>query len=349
MQERIAQAEALAVPHRASHDLAEHVAAPFVRRHDAVGDEKARGPQVIGNHPHRHVGGLHAASVGAADQTGGGVEDGREERRVVVRERPLHHGRDALQAHAGVDRRRRQVGEGAGGIALELHEHVVPDLDEALAPGLDVVDEPPAARHVSPAVVVDLRAPPAWPRLAHGPEIVGHSQLADVIGRQEVAPARERLVIARNAGPALEDGGVQSIRVEPGTHEVVFIQNGKRSARSLTIESGEHKRVEAGSAPPPGDGLSEAAVKRTIQKQRDAVVDTCWGYAFGNDADPSSVRVPVTIHVEPSGDVRSVDTTAEPPGYSELRRCVEERVATWTFPSARAETVVNVAFVFVER
>ena len=47
--------ELLAVPHRAPHDLAQHVAAPFVRRHDAVGDEERHRAQVVGDHAHRDV------------------------------------------------------------------------------------------------------------------------------------------------------------------------------------------------------------------------------------------------------------------------------------------------------
>jgi hypothetical protein len=144
---------------------------------------------------------------------------------------------------------------------------------------------------------------------------------------------------------------LESIRVAPGTHEVTFVQNGRRSTETLTIRRGEHKRVEARLESPPGDGLNEAAVKRTIQRHRSSVVDTCMSYAVGELApgDPTSVRVPVTIRVEPSGEVRSVVTEAEPPGYLDLRRCVEDRVAAWRFPGARAETVVNVAFVFVQR
>ncbi len=62
VQDRLDEAELLAVPHRAAHDLAQHVAAPLVRRHDAVGDEERHGAQVIGDDAHRDVGGLRRAS-----------------------------------------------------------------------------------------------------------------------------------------------------------------------------------------------------------------------------------------------------------------------------------------------
>jgi serine/threonine protein kinase len=170
-------------------------------------------------------------------------------------------------------------------------------------------------------------------------------------------PQTARLTITASApslvsldGVALGTTPLESIRIQPGNHEIVFLQNGRRSTETLTIRSGEHKRVEARTDSQPGDGLNEAAVKRTIGANRSAVVDACMDYAFRDLApgDPTHVRVPVRISVEPSGIVRSVDTAAEPPGHPRLRRCVEERIAAWRFPGARADTVVNVAFVFVQ-
>ena len=56
VEERLRQPEAVAVTHRAPHDLAEHVAAPLVGRHDAVGDQERHGPRVVGDDAHRDVG-----------------------------------------------------------------------------------------------------------------------------------------------------------------------------------------------------------------------------------------------------------------------------------------------------
>ena len=41
--------------HGATHDAAKHIAAPFVRRRDAVGDEKGAGAQMVGDHPMAHA------------------------------------------------------------------------------------------------------------------------------------------------------------------------------------------------------------------------------------------------------------------------------------------------------
>jgi eukaryotic-like serine/threonine-protein kinase len=244
-------------------------------------------------------------------------------------------------------------------------------------------DDPPEPARDGPrpdARVHEVEAPPLVPdALGESSPALGAGSSSDAPTSNESAPPAARpsatgrppstsgsgrraqtarLTITASAPSIVSLDGVtlgttplESVRTDPGTHEIVFLQNGKRSTETLTIRSGEHKHVEASIGAPPGDGLSEAAVKRTIAANRDAVVDACMDYALGAVApgDPTHVRVPVTIRVEPSGTVRSVDTAAEPPGYPRLRRCVEERIAAWTFPGARAETVVNVAFVFVQR
>ena len=48
--QRLLGAQHVGVAHRAAHDPAQHVAAPIVRRHDAVGDQERAGAQVIGDH-----------------------------------------------------------------------------------------------------------------------------------------------------------------------------------------------------------------------------------------------------------------------------------------------------------
>ena len=47
--QRLARAEKLGVAHGAAHDPAQHIAAAFVRRQNAIGDEKGGGAQMIGD------------------------------------------------------------------------------------------------------------------------------------------------------------------------------------------------------------------------------------------------------------------------------------------------------------
>ena len=112
-------------------------------------------------------------AVGLAEQLAGALDDGPDQIRVVIRELALQHGGDALEAHAGVDRRPRQRRQLAAGIAVELHEDQVPDFDEAPA-GIVGKLLVLAARlgGFGSEIVMDLRARAARAGLAHLPEVV---------------------------------------------------------------------------------------------------------------------------------------------------------------------------------
>ena len=106
---------------------------------------------------------------------------------LVVRMHALQHRGDALEPHAGVDRGLGQRMQLAVIVAVELHEHQVPDLDVAIAIGFRRAGR--AARDVRTVIVEDLGARPARPGLAHLPEIV-----ALVFGAARlVADARDAL------------------------------------------------------------------------------------------------------------------------------------------------------------
>ena len=72
VEERLVQPQLAAVAHRAAHDLAQHVAAPFVRGDHTVGDQERRRAHVIGDHPHRDVGRHHRRGVAVPRQRAGG-------------------------------------------------------------------------------------------------------------------------------------------------------------------------------------------------------------------------------------------------------------------------------------
>ncbi len=82
----------------------------------------------------------------------------------------LQHGGEALEPHAGVDRGLRQRVHRARLVAVELHEHEVPDLDVAVALGVGRTGR--TALDAGPVVVEDLRARPAGTGVAHLPEVV---------------------------------------------------------------------------------------------------------------------------------------------------------------------------------
>ncbi len=206
--------------HRPPHDLAQHVAAPFVGRDHAVRDQEGRRADVIGDHPQRHVGRAHARGVGVFRQPADLGEQRHEDVGVVVRVLALQHRGDALEAHAGVDRRRRQRRQHAVGAALELHEHVVPDFDLRIGAA--------AAAHE-----VDLRAAAARAGVAHLPEVVVGAELEDAVGRHaKAAPDVVGLVVARDAVLALEDRHDQLV----GRHLPDVGQQRPREGQRLLLE-----------------------------------------------------------------------------------------------------------------
>ena len=83
---------------------------------------------MIGDHVQRAV-----AVILDAERIGYRVDEMGEQIDLVVAVHALHDGRDALEAHAGVDRRLRQRRHLTVGGAVELHEDQIPYLDVAIA------------------------------------------------------------------------------------------------------------------------------------------------------------------------------------------------------------------------
>ncbi len=190
--QRLLGAEQFGVAHGAAHDAAKHVAAALVRRQHAVGDQERTRPQMVGDDAVRGLAlalGVDAGEVGdRLDQRGEHVD-------LVIVVGALQHRGHALEPHAGVDRGPRQVDALAARQLLVLHEHEIPDFDETVALGVGAARRP--ARDVLAVIVENLRARPARPGFAHGPEIIGAGDADDLPLRQagDLPPKRERLVV----------------------------------------------------------------------------------------------------------------------------------------------------------
>ncbi len=165
MEEAALGAELVAMAAGAANDAAQHVATAFVGRRHAIGDEEAAGTDMVGNDLQRSL-----AFVGAADGVRRRVQQALEQVDFIVRIDVLEHGADALQAHAGVDARCRQRVQHTVRGAVELHEHVVPDLDVAVAVFLWRTGR--ATPDVFAVVEEDLGAGTARAGIAHRPEVV---------------------------------------------------------------------------------------------------------------------------------------------------------------------------------
>ena len=178
--------------HGAPHDPPHDVAAALVRGHDAVRDQERAGAQMIRDHLVR--GRLRPRGPCSGDLLAR-LDEPAEQVDVVVVVLALQHRGDPLEPHAGVDRGPGQIDPGRLVELLELHEHEIPDLDEAVAVLVSTARR--AARHARPVVVKNLGAGTARAGIAHRPEIVGGRDAQDSSLRQarDLAPQVERLVV----------------------------------------------------------------------------------------------------------------------------------------------------------
>ncbi len=124
-QERLLQAEFVAIARGAAQDLAHDVAAAFVARQRTVGDAEGDRAHVVGDAAHADVAAL-VATVGAAADLAEVIEVRPEQLGLEVVLRALQHRGDALEAEADVDVLLRQRLQCAVGLAVELREHCLP-------------------------------------------------------------------------------------------------------------------------------------------------------------------------------------------------------------------------------
>ena len=100
---------------------------------------------------------------------------------VVVGVHALHHSADALQAHAGIDRRLGQRRHRAVCGTVVLHEDEVPHLDIAIAVFVGRAGRP--AGNVRAVIEEDLGARAAGTGVSHRPEVGLFAQTRQAIGR----------------------------------------------------------------------------------------------------------------------------------------------------------------------
>ncbi len=190
--QRVGGAQQVGVAHGAAHDAAQDIAAPFVRRGHAVGDQEGGRAQVVGDDAVRR--GALALGLGAG-QLFRGADQALEQVDFIVGVDALQHGGDALQTHAGVDAGLGKVANDLIVLLLVLHEDVVPDLHEAVAVLIRRTGR--AAEDVVAVVVEDFRAGAARAAVAHGPEVVGRGDADDLVVREagDLLPDVEGFVV----------------------------------------------------------------------------------------------------------------------------------------------------------
>ena len=165
--QRLFGAEQLPVPHRATHNSPQHIAAALVRRQHAIGNQKRRCSQMVGDHAQRCL--LRTLRIGTGKF--GDLPNERDEQvDVIVVVLTLQHGGNALQPHAGVDRwlgQRRALSRRA---LVELHENEIPNLDETVA--IFIGRARRATGNLVAVIEKDFRTWSAWAGIAHLPKVI---------------------------------------------------------------------------------------------------------------------------------------------------------------------------------
>ena len=130
--EGVLQPEATPVAYGTAYDPAQHVAPPFVPRHDAVGYQKRGAAPVLDHNPHGVLG-VGVTFVALSTDLLNLLDNGREQIGLVEGLGVLLYGDEALQAHTGVDARARKGRSAPVQVVVVLHEDQVPQLDVPLA------------------------------------------------------------------------------------------------------------------------------------------------------------------------------------------------------------------------
>ena len=213
VQERLVDAQQLAMAGSAAQQTAQHIAAALIGGQNTVTNHKSSGADMVGDHAERHILGIGFAVVGMGDLADlvGDVHDG-----VHVKQRGniLANTGQTLQAHAGVDVLLLELGVVVLAVVVELGEHHVPHLNIAVAvaaygaAGL-------AAAPLFTAVIVDLRAGTAGAG-AVLPEVILFAKLENAISRNPnlLVPNAERLIVSRSSLIAGKDGGIEPVGVQ---------------------------------------------------------------------------------------------------------------------------------------
>ena len=189
---RLGRAQQARPEHGPANYPAQHVPAVLVGGEHPVRDQERKAPGMVGQHPQGHVD-LGVVAVAPAGQLlGPGHERaqhvGLPQRRDVLQDR-----QQALETGAGVDARLGQGHEVARGLAVISLENEVPQFDEAR---LTAPHRPAAGAPFGASVIVQLRAWPARPGVAHFPEIVFSGPLyAAARDAHHVHPDVGRLVV----------------------------------------------------------------------------------------------------------------------------------------------------------
>ena len=201
--------ECIGIANGTTQDATDDVAGLGVAGQLTVGDGKSNSTQVVCHHADGDVYlllGINALTIGAlrecmvvvmVRQALDLADDRREDVGVVVGVLALKQAHKTLKAHACIDDMHLEGFKGTVGLAVELHEYDVPDLNDLR---MVFVDQLFAGNlcllFFGAQVNVNLRARTARSRVAHLPEVVMLVAIDDMVGGEMLSPVTGSLIVA---------------------------------------------------------------------------------------------------------------------------------------------------------
>ena len=165
VEEGFFRAEHITVTHCATNDTTQYITTVFIGRHYAIRDQERTRTNVVSDYAQRFI-----AQIGCASDFRYRLDQRAEQVDVIVRVNVLQHRSNTLQTHTGIYRRLRQRFHRAIGLAVELHEDDVPDLNVAVAVFFRASRRAPP--NVVAVIVEDFGARAARTSVTHLPEVV---------------------------------------------------------------------------------------------------------------------------------------------------------------------------------
>ena len=208
--------ESVTITHRTTQNTTNHITGFGIRRQLSIGDREGNGTDMVGNHAHSDIH-FFILTVSLVAKCSDFFNNRLENVGIVIRSLALNSHTQTFEAHTGIDMTSGQRFQRSVGLAVELHEHEVPDfnyLRMTFVHQAKTVYQ--SAFAVGTKVDMNFRARTARTRIAHFPEVVVLVTINNTFFGKIFCPNSSSFVVTTQAfgGTSFEHGGIQTIFVE---------------------------------------------------------------------------------------------------------------------------------------
>ena len=245
-QEGLIHAQQLAMTGSAAQQAAQHVAAAFVGRQDAVANHEGSRTDVVGNNTQGDIT-LIALAIFGTGQLRHLVGDVHDSVNLEQAVDALHDTGQTFQTHTGINVLLAQLGIIAVTIVIKLGENVIPDLHVTVAVTANGTTGL-AAAILGTTVIVDLGAG-ATGTGAMLPEVISLAKTENMIGGNTnlLVPDLIGFIIGRGSLIALKNRGVQTVRIQTQhlSQELPAVSDGLLLEIIAKGEVAQHLKISA--------------------------------------------------------------------------------------------------------